>query len=41
MILRALLEIVIADPTKNSADVLLNEAQRQHELLARRDTQET
>jgi len=41
MILRALLDIVIADPTKNSADFLLNEAQRQHELLARRDTQET
>jgi tRNA nucleotidyltransferase (CCA-adding enzyme) len=46
MILRALLDIVIADPTKNSADVLLNEARRQHELIAtnslvRRDSQET
>jgi hypothetical protein len=40
MILRALLDIVIADPTKNSADFLLNEAQRQHELLGR-DTPET
>jgi tRNA nucleotidyltransferase (CCA-adding enzyme) len=46
MILRALLDIVIADPTKNSADFLLNEAQRQYALLdanspARRDSQET
>jgi tRNA nucleotidyltransferase (CCA-adding enzyme) len=46
MILRALLDIVIADPTKNSADFLLNEAQRRHELLddnapAPRDSQET
>jgi tRNA nucleotidyltransferase (CCA-adding enzyme) len=47
MILRALLDTVIADPAMNSADVLLNEAQRQHELLAanslvrRRDSQET
>jgi len=46
MILRALLDIVIADPTKNSVDFLLSEAQRQHELLtanapARRDSQET
>ena len=41
MILRALVDIVIADPTKNSADFLLNEAQRQQELLGRRDTPET
>jgi tRNA nucleotidyltransferase (CCA-adding enzyme) len=45
MILRALLDIVIADPTKNSADFLLNEAQRQYALLgnstARPDSQET
>jgi len=46
MILRALLDIVIADPTRNSADFLLNEAQRQHELLvgnsaARPDREET
>lgn len=46
MILRALLDIVITDPTKNSADFLLNEAQRQQELLvgnstARPDSEET
>lgn len=39
MILRALLDIVIADPTKNSAELLLKEAQRQHER--RGDSQET
>ena len=46
MILRALVDIVLDDPTKNSADFLLNEAKRQHQLLdasspARRDSQET
>jgi hypothetical protein len=45
MILRTLLDIVISDPTKNSADFLLSAAQRQHESFAesaaRRDSQET
>jgi len=39
MILRTLLDLVIDDPTKNTAEFLLTEAQRQHEQ--RGDSQET
>ena len=35
-ILQALLETVIADPAKNTADCLLQEAQREHDRLQRR-----